>query len=265
MTEKANVKPKAHARFSPSGVEKWLACAGSVSLCAKIPDRDSEAAKEGTKGHECLDHFLKNPARPGYAAEFLLRSRYPIEMVKHAQTTAIHIWRAANGRKVLSEHKADLSFIHPDLWGTLDVTIPETFGVLDIMDYKYGKWVGVEAKENGQLKTYALAEAHKHHFNFGSVRLSILQPRASHQAGPYRSWTTSIRDLRSWGDRLRKGIEAAEKKNPTFRAGPHCFFCNAKKICKAYTPDAIKSVRAGFIRAQETPEMIAKKYGGYLE
>lgn len=264
-TRRFALAKKKHARFSPSSTERWLECAGSVQLCSKIPERESAAAKEGGKGHKCLEHFLKNPGRPREAKYFLLKQRYPVDMVEHAFETSKHVFRTAEGRKVLSEHKADLSFIHPELWGTLDVTIAEDFGTLDVMDYKYGKWMPVEIKENSQLKTYALAEAHRHQYNFQSVRLSILQPRTQHQDGPHRPWITSIPALRSWADILSRGIERAEKKNPPFKAGAHCFFCNAKKICKAYTPDAIKSVRAGFIRAQETPEALGKKYGGYLE
>ena len=41
-----------HAKLSPSGAHRWMACSGSVVLEAAYPDKGSDYAREGTVAHE---------------------------------------------------------------------------------------------------------------------------------------------------------------------------------------------------------------------
>ena len=43
--------PDVHAKLSASGAKKWLACPGSILMEAKVPDRVSAYAAEGTNAH----------------------------------------------------------------------------------------------------------------------------------------------------------------------------------------------------------------------
>lgn len=251
----------AHAKFSPSSFERWEKCPGSIRLSIGIPDKRSRAAEEGTRAHKCLELFLKN----GFSSRertsvFLLRA-YDTEMVKHARQSAVSIWnKGASPDLVESEKKVYLRHIDPNLWGTLDATIVEHFGTLEIIDYKYGKHLPVEAIENGQLLTYAVGEAHLHHYNFDKIKLTIIQPRAKHEAGPIRSWEAPIEYLFEFSERLKVAVKAAKDPKAETKAGDHCFFCPAKEICPSYSPDVTAKLRAGFSRVYESPAELKAKF-----
>lgn len=243
-----------HALFSPSAAERWLECAGSVRLCKGIPRRESAAAEQGTRAHKCLEQYLKcAPEKAPKVRQFLIRqaqsgaANYDLEMIDHAEKSAKWIWEKAGGKEIYPEHRADLSHIDPDLWGTLDVAIPEYFGTLTIVDFKYGIHVAVDAERNSQLLTYAVAESHRHRNNFSHVELAIAQPRAAHPRGAFRTWKAPIEALKEWSATLRRGIRAARQPQAPLKAGKWCFFCDAKKICPAFTPEAVASVRKGFV------------------
>jgi hypothetical protein len=52
--------PGAHLTFGGSAAHRWLACPGSVVLCATLPpQRESEAMAEGTRAHALLEHCLR--------------------------------------------------------------------------------------------------------------------------------------------------------------------------------------------------------------
>src|ERR1017187_8080245 len=106
---KAKPLEKAHAEFSASSAYRWLACPGSIRLCAKAEKRESDSAAEGTLGHEPLEALLKNGPDKRLATESFLRKKYDLEMVVHASNAAQAIWRMApKGLTALSEHKVSL-------------------------------------------------------------------------------------------------------------------------------------------------------------
>ena len=48
----------AHAKLSPSGAHRWMACPGSVGLEAAFPDQSSAYAAEGTLAHTLASEHL---------------------------------------------------------------------------------------------------------------------------------------------------------------------------------------------------------------
>jgi hypothetical protein len=253
-------KVKAHAKFSASNAYRWLKCSGSVALCEKAPpEKESPAALEGTLTHECLESFLKNGVHKQLSTSAFLRAKHPVERVIRAENAAHVVWglRPGTPHELLAETKSSLAHIHPDMWGTADAVIVEHFGQLQVIDYKNGK-MPVEVKDNPQLIFYSLGIAHQYHYNFAEIALHVIQPNAAHVEGPNRKWVVDADKIREWELVFRKGVNEAEKKNAKLVAGGHCFFCPAKSICKAYTPDAIREERAKFIKPK-TPEQIRKQ------
>jgi hypothetical protein len=63
------------------------------------------------------------------------------------------------------------------------------------------------------------------------VRLRICQPRAFHEDGPIREWTTTVGEIVNWGETvLIPAMERADIDN-TLDTGKHCRFCPAKLFC----------------------------------
>jgi hypothetical protein len=63
-----------HARLSPSGSKKWMACPGSLTLESFVPNESNEYSDDGTACHavleDCLKAFLAGNAAP-QAAEHI--------------------------------------------------------------------------------------------------------------------------------------------------------------------------------------------------
>lgn len=241
---------KAHAKFGASKSERWLNCPGSVNLEAKAPPSvSSKYADEGTRAHECLEAFLKNPNKILETKKKLLKS-YPPEMVDHADWAAqkiFDLWQDPKNTKLLSETKVELDFIEPGEFGTVDAAIVEEFGDLIVVDFKYGAGVAVDPTENTQGIYYALGLCHKYHYNFDRVRIIIIQPRADHSAGPVREWVTTPDNLVLWAKRFKDGIALAKKPNAPLRADSKwCQWCRAKVICPEISKKALAQAQIVF-------------------
>ena len=62
--------PEVHAKLSASGAKKWMACPGSVLMEAKLPDKVSVYAAEGTTAHALgeakIRHAIKEYTKAKY-------------------------------------------------------------------------------------------------------------------------------------------------------------------------------------------------------
>ena len=81
---------------------------------------------------------------------------------------------------ILVEHRLDYSEYVPEGFGTGDLIIVAD-GVLEIIDFKGGRGVRVEADHNPQLMLYALGALLEFDplYDIHTVRMSIVQPRLS--------------------------------------------------------------------------------------
>jgi hypothetical protein len=97
------------------------------------------------------------------------------------------------------EKRVGASYIHADCWGTPDAWRLHG-SVLDVWDYKFGHR-HVPEYENWQLLDYAwgivsslyLHEAPERYAT--PVRLTVVQPRDYHAAGPVRTWHLTVGEL----------------------------------------------------------------------
>lgn len=236
---------KAHATYGASTSERWLNCPGSIKLSEKAPpQKESEYALEGTRAHEILEHLL-SPAQ----VLKKLSPHHTKEMVEHAQTAVKYVSRVAKkiSGTIVAEQKVDASpFTRPGEFGTLDVAIVALFDELHVIDYKYGAGVTVDPENNSQLIYYALAILFQHHWNFSKVHLTIIQPRAHHESGPIRTWSTTADHLAEWVPKFQDGVKKCESKNPLLNAGSWCKFCPAAVICPEISKKAMQDAAIDF-------------------
>ncbi len=184
-----------HSKFSASGAERWFNCPGSVELSEGIPDTSSPWAEEGTEAHEMLEQILVASRTvgahrvfyPKFSRNRKFSEKQHYEMITHGTHAAnfiLGMWGSTPGSELKVEERVYLDFIDEEAFGTLDSTLVEVFGTLDIFDYKYGAGHAVSPIENLQMIFYALAVAYKYHWNFKRIRIWIIQPRVRGYDGP---------------------------------------------------------------------------------
>lgn len=229
---------KAHSELGASSSERWLNCPGSVRLIRKAPPiPEREAAKRGTKAHGYLEDWLKKILKypesnwrsliPRGLAEDKELFMNVIEAIKHIENIydpKIH--------ELLTEEKLSLEYLIPESFGTTDIRILEDFILLQIWDYKNGKWAVELKKEvngkkipNTQLLFYGLAAAKKINFEALKIRLGIIQPQAYKKP---ISIDLTMKELRQYEEMFRVGALRTQEKKAPLVVGSWCHFCAAK-------------------------------------
>lgn len=132
------------------------------------------------------------------------------------------------------ETRVDISHITPipDQWGTADRFVVRP-GVLDLIDWKYGKGIKVYAEGNTQELCYAsgVFRALDWKYKFDTINLHIAQPRLGH----YDLWTVTRDELIAWADDARERWRIAWG-NPSAPRTPHpkaCQWCKVRLRCPA--------------------------------
>jgi hypothetical protein len=214
----------AHARCSASAAHRWMACPGSVREGEKYENKSSAAADEGTKAHAeaaaCLeqgfDSKTKDPAIQMY--------------LDYVEGLAL-----VDGRRLYVEVKLDpgLTKLHPDMGGTADAVVVAR-DVLEVIDFKYGAGIGVDAEENEQLEIYAIGAL----LTLiprplpPTTKVTIVQPRHEGMEQKIRSWEFDTCDLIARAADFADAAEATRDPNAPLVPGPHCHFCPAAQVGK---------------------------------
>lgn len=242
-----------HAILSASGSARWLACTPSARLELQYPDTRSEAAKEGTFAHAWAEIQLKKAlhketpddlTREADMKEKDFYSKALTEYVNEYVDAVLEKYVDAQTRDkdaaLLLEQSLDFSYWVPKGFGRGDAVIIAD-GLMEIVDLKYGKNVAVDAKNNSQLRLYALGAYHEltAFFDVDTVTMTVVQPR--NEIG-ISSETLPVTELLSWGEIIRPIASLAYEGKGNLVPGPHCKFCKAAVRCqalKAYceTPD----------------------------
>ena len=229
--------PNTHAVLSASGAHRWLNCTPSALLEADRPDSSSAAAEQGSAAHALAEHKLLSLL--GRSAGSLPSSELiDEEMDEHTDDYASFVMeRLAQAREVcgdpfvLVEERLDFSHVVPGGFGTGDcVIIAEP--VLEIIDFKYGLGVLVEAEGNAQMRLYALGALHAygHLYGIERVRMTIFQPRRSNIS----TAEMSVEELEAWASEyVKPRAELAITGSGEFQAGSWCQFCKIAPTCRA--------------------------------
>lgn len=234
---------KGHALLSPSSAARWLTCTPSARLEEHIEDKGSDYAAEGTIAHAICEAVAKNwlceLSELEMEAEIDTHKKSPLynpEMLDYAAGYARYILERIQGLTdpaVMLEKRLDISDYVPDCFGTGDCVIVGD-GVLEIIDFKYGKGVTVDAKDNPQMMLYALGaiKALDSLYEFKTIRMTIYQPRV---ANGINSFELSKTKLLKWGKTIvipqaKKAFAGEGDFEPSEKA---CKFCKAGAYCRA--------------------------------
>ena len=193
-----------------------------------VLEKDLNALREKVRSGEVTSRKPLDPDAP--IEEQFLVDQDMVDAVEYF-VAAVEASRARldpRGREERSEQwLGELEKVHPLLGGTADYIGVEAFGWAELVDYKHGRGVLVEVRDNTQLKTYGLGVLLEFPDCEG-VRMTIVQPRKEHEDGPIRSIEYTREELMDFGEELKAAAEATQQANAERSAGDWCTFCDAK-------------------------------------
>jgi hypothetical protein len=198
-------------------------------------NQSSSAAEEGTAAHALCEYKIKKAI--GERCTKPVSEADTAEMQECSDAYAEFVLERYEQAKVrcrdpllLIEQKVDFSAYVKDGFGTADCIIVSD-NILQIIDFKYGQGVLVDAYENPQMKCYALGalEMYNALYDIKEVVMTIFQPRRDNVS----EYTLSVAELLTWAEGvLKPKAEQAIRGKGEFAAGVWCRFCRAKAVCR---------------------------------
>jgi len=257
--------PDKHTLLGGSKAHRFLECPPSARLEEQFPNESSPYAQEGTQAHSLCENNLRALiGEPLNAIDF----EPDEEMVECADTYRDFVEEELNAAKVNTkdaklfiEQHIDFSDYVPEGFGTADCVIC-CDDYIEVIDFKYGKGVPVDAEGNPQLRLYALGAciALGDLFEFSRVKTVIYQPRLH----SITSELLTIDELFKWAEDFVKPRAAlAYEGKGEFKVGEWCRFCKAGGICRARAEEAFAIVDRDktspqLLSDEEIPEILDK-------
>ena len=213
-----------HARVSPSGYKRWMACPGAYTLQEKLgnlipPDNGSSAATLGTELHARAEAALKGEGEPCEATQFY---------VDYCRQAA-----AADDAEMIVEAVVPLFWSRAE-HGYADCVV-RTDTEVHIIDYKSGS-IPVDAVNNYQLFTYAYGMGQTSTETF---TMTIIQGDEA------KSWTIDTHQADAIASVI--GVKAQAALNPYVTkleaSDEACMWCPCKPFCKSYTAKLIEGFK----------------------
>lgn len=267
--------------FSPFASERLIHCAASARLCSGISSMLAErfdelhsggygerADKSPVEGKDChrLAAFKLRKAL-GQNAEDPTESLmyFNQEMDEAADTYVSSVMQRvrelyARGAKpvIYIEQQVDFSrYAGVDgCFGIADCIVLAD-GVIDIFDMKYGRGVLIPAKDNSQLRCYALGSLQMcGGSQVSEVHLNVVQPRRDNT----NSYTMSCAELLTWADTvLAPAARLVAEGGGEFGVGKHCRFCPAKHVCRKYAEANVEFLRKFINDGTGKPEKLSSE------
>ena len=250
--------PDVHALLSASSSHRWLACTKSAKLEAGYPDQTSSYAEEGTVAHALADiktrYVLSQISKKEYNAEVKKLKDTPegckyinaeMEEATEAYAKFIHahyqeLRKTCKDPVAMTEVRVDFSNWVPEGFGTSDCLLIAD-DILEVIDFKYGKGVKVEAAGNSQMQLYALGACQVYGplYDPSIVHMTIFQPRISSEPSTAR---ILIEDLYEWAETTvrPKAALAFSGKGDFAPSVETCRFCKVKAVCRARYTENVK-------------------------
>lgn len=237
--------PEMHALLGASSAHRWLHCPPSARLTEHMEDSGSPYAAAGTLAHAIAElkarkYFTVMNTRTYSNQLKKLKGEQSYDPGMDAATDEYPEHLKARAMSYGSERpfvalevRVDYSEIVPEGFGTADCVM---IGCdrMEIIDYKNGAGVPVEAEANEQLMLYALGALQVFRPIYGgvvkTVHCSIVQPHA----GGVKEWECSVSDLEDWAKTVAAPQAAlAWEGKGDYSPGDWCRFCRAKAQCSA--------------------------------
>lgn len=235
----------AHAVLSASASKRWLTCTPSARLEATLPEPkrgtgEFDYSQEGTTAHLLAEIKLRHQYNQidfdEFQREYEILKASPYfnqEFEQNVDSYVIYVRsQIGEGDRPLFEQRVDYSDWAPDGFGTADVVILSGHKIR-VIDLKFGKGIPVEAKDNSQLRLYALGAWSKFKDEYPDIKeveYTIVQPRLE----SITTDGTSLARLVEWANYFVKPkAKRAWAGTGEFVAGDHCQFCRAKQTCRA--------------------------------
>lgn len=237
--------PTTHSLLSPSNAHRWLVCTNAPRFEDQFPADTSKYAEEGTLAHAvcelfCRQRFKDLPKRTFTRELKRLQAdeHYNPEMLTTAEAYVNYLTEKANTFPTMPsmafEVNVDLSEWIPDGRGQCDSAMIGG-DTLHITDYKHGQGTPVDAKENPQMRLYALGALRLYQAVYGDsikyVSMGICQPRLFDTVSDD---CLTVEELLAWGEEVKVKARIAYDGNGEFCPGEHqCKFCRARYKCPA--------------------------------
>lgn len=267
----------AHSNLGPSSAERWFNCPGSVALSASLPPPPSSVhAAEGTVAHDVAYQLVSSKATieklRARVGETVMQDGFEIEITDEMIDGAIEyhdIIQKDLGILMMAGRPADIvtkaevrveaRTLHKKLYGTADFIIYQKGHKLIVYDYKYGKGVIVDPKENKQAVIYAIGAMDTEAGPaFDEIEVVIVQPRASHVDGSVRRWTVDTDWLFQFKVAIGEAADRTDRPGAALVAGKWCRFCPAKAVCPEVYKDVQRQAQVDFA---VVPPVVAKGSG----
>ncbi|MEI1258346.1 DUF2800 domain-containing protein [Blautia sp. JLR.GB0024] len=254
--------PDIHAKLSASGASRWMACPPSANLEEQFPDKNTEFVEEGTLAHSLAEQILRYNNGEITKKAFNTRLNkikkdplYNQEMQEYIEDYAQGVWEIFNEAKascpdaqILFEQRLDFSDYVPDGFGTGDVVIIAD-DLVQVIDLKYGKGVGVSAVSNPQLRLYGLGAYLEHSmlYDIKRIKCTIIQPRLENVS----TEEITVEELLAWAEKeVKPKALMAMAGEGDFCVGDHCRFCKAFAVCRAQKDYQMELAKYDFVDAE---------------
>lgn len=269
------MQSKKHAILSASSSHRWLNCPPSVRLSEGYQETVSDFAAEGTDAHTLCEYKLRKaldlvvgeypmPKLDWYSEEMEECANgyvaFVLELIEEVKKTC-------SDPIILIEQRLDYSKYVKGGFGTGDCVIIAD-GMIHIVDYKHGRGVQVDAKDNPQMMLYAIGalELFDHLYEVNDVSMTIYQPRRSNIS----TFKMNSKDLYEWVSTvLIPMAKLAYKGEGKYKAGEWCQFCKAKTTCRERANENMKLAALEFavpaLLTDDEIEDILLKVDGLVE
>jgi len=220
-----------HAKLAASAASRWMACPGSVQLCANLPNTSSIYSDFGTMAHSVASYCL----RKGLNASAILED-YADDVQSYIDFCHSEMDQSQDVVAIELDVSKALRQIDPDIGGTLDFCRwRRTTGELLVVDFKFGSGVRVDVRGNKQLRTYGVgALLHFGGKGIDRVRVVVHQPRLENPEHRHTEDVFPAIELLDFVADMR--IAALASRSPSAPVVPgvdQCLWCPAAKakIC----------------------------------